>query len=49
MSMRLEAIIQRMYGLLFGLSILLFTLFLSGHWFSVMGIAKCRRLAGKPS
>jgi hypothetical protein len=20
-----------------------------GHWFSVMGIAKCRRLAGKPS
>jgi hypothetical protein len=20
-----------------------------GHWFSVMGIAKCRRLASKPS
>ena len=30
MSMRLEAIIQRIYGLLFSLSILLFTLFLSG-------------------
>ena len=30
MSMRLKAIIQRIYGLLFGLSIFLFTLFLSG-------------------
>ena len=40
----LESRFLRVANLPIGLSVLCI-----GHWFSVMGMAKCRRVAGKPS